>query len=184
MSNTEFANVIAATVLAGGLTADAAVAMLPATEDKTDRMMAETVLLKAEQTRLKAAQPAANAQVTAVPAAPKAEYVPVLDAAYKPSPAKDKALLSLITRCIDPKTAEKYKGEGKAAGAMAVKVHSALKSAGLPVDSIIRSALDRNVISKMGIPTKNGMMMLYFDAALRPNTGITLTADEMKAFGK
>ncbi len=89
-------------------------------------------------------------------------------APYKPTAAGDAKLLEILR--LYP---GKPRTDGKAVGTLAVKVHAHLHALGISQVlscQITESAIQRNVISQMSIPTANGRMMLYFDAKIRPNT--------------
>jgi hypothetical protein len=121
----------------------------------TEQVLAQ---LKAENAKLKGN---GSSKIAAAPiAAPPASAT---------TAKADAKLLEIVHKFVSP--SDKVKA-GVVPGTFAVKVHGYFHACGVPEDrvrEIIDSACKRNVISRMTIPTKNGRMMMYFDAAERPN---------------
>jgi len=157
--NTNIEGLVAAAVIEANTQAQA---------DEYTRLKLENEMLRlqAENAALKAKSPQINpAAAPHKPREPRPAVEPVTVKGYTPADLK---LLAIVERFVTP--ADKTKA--KIPGTFAVKVHSYLKSAGIPeekVREICQSAIDRKVLSCMSIPTKNGpRMMIYFDYRKRP----------------
>jgi hypothetical protein len=164
MSNTDIATMIQAAVAQAAIVKDNNGVYVPNTsiQDEIARLKAENACLTAAKLATqKQPQPVAN-----TPVAPKTHIA--APPASATTPAADAKLLDIIAKFKSAPRAD-----GKPSGALAVKVHSYLHQCGVVetrVREIVESAVSRNVLSRMTIPTSKGTrMMMYFDARERPN---------------